>query len=456
MMIDLSPELLYAFGAGLLFSGLMVGLIAWWMRKSYRHQCEQELCFQKQLHDAQLDNMRASLGDALAQREEDRQSLEELRRELLDKNRLFTDLKARYETETAANAERQLLLEETSTRLGREFTLLAQRIFDERNQQFREQSKETLSASVDPLRREIESFRKKVEDVYDKESSDRNQLVGQVVALQKQTEQIGSDAVALTRALKGNNKTQGTWGEVVLERLLQQSGLQPGREYLVQPSYTDGSGKRRQPDVVLTLPEGRHIIIDSKVSLVHFERFTNAVDSADKDKALAGHLQSLRQHVKQLSEKSYENLQGLHSLDFVFLFVPIEAALSVALEHDDELFQSAYQQHVVLVSPSSMMVTLRTVETLWRYDNQNQNAMEIAQQAGGLHDQFVLLLESLQDIERQIQKTAQACQSARGRLVDGRGNLVRRVDKLRTLGAKVRRKIPDDWNQGSSEEQGMT
>lgn len=340
--------------------------------------------------------------------------------------------------------EKLALLKEAREQLNNEFSLLANKIFDDKQQRFTEQSQQTLSASVNPLKEQIEAFRKKVEDAYDKENSERSKLVGQIAELQKQTRQIGEDAINLTNALKGDNKAQGNWGEVILERLLEDSGLQRGREYDVQVALKDEDGKRRNPDVIVRLPEGKDIIIDSKVSLLHYEQYTSATDDDSRQQALKQHLASVRTHVQQLSGKSYEKLEGIRSLDFVFLFIPVEAAFMSALQADQSLFQEAYAKHIILVSPTTLLASLRTVENIWRYEKQNQNAEEIARQAGGLYDQFALLIDALEDVGKQIDKASQAYALTYKRLASGRGNLIRRVETLRLLGAKTKKQLAID------------
>lgn len=352
----------------------------------------------------------------------------------------FSELKARSESEQKNLADQVKLLNDSKQQLSKEFEVLAGRIFEEKQQSFTRQSQATIEASVNPLKDQLQQFRKKVEDSYSKEAAERNQLVGQITELQKQTQKIGTDAINLANAIKGDNKAQGNWGEVILERLLEESGLQKGREYDVQVSLKSEEGNRRNPDVIIRLPEDKDIVIDSKVSLVHYEKYFTASES-DKPEYLKQHVNSLRSHIKQLGLKSYENLEGIRTLDFVFLFVPVESAFMLALQEDPGLFREAYDKHIVLVSPTTLLATLRTVENIWRYEKQNKNAEEIARQAGGLYDQFVLLLDAFDDIGRQIDKAAAAYELTQKRLADGRGNLIGRVEKLRKLGAKTKKQL---------------
>jgi DNA recombination protein RmuC len=336
------------------------------------------------------------------------------------------------------------LLQDAKLTLGQEFENLANRIFEDKQAKFSLQNKEALEVTLSPLRRDIGDFRKQVENAYDKENADRNKLAGQISELQKQTLQISADAVSLANALRGDNKAQGNWGEFVLEKLLEDSGLSNGREYDTQVALKDESGKRRNPDVIVHLPEGRDIVIDAKVSLVDYERYFHAEDEETKAQCLRQHLSSLRAHVKGLSGKDYESLEGVNSLDFVLIFVPVEAAFMVALDHDPEMMRDAYDRGIILVSPSTLMVTLRTIKNLWRYADQNRNAQLIADKAGALYDQFVLYVEALDDVGKHLDKSKDAWDTARKRLTGGRGNLVRRTEELKKLGAKTKKSLPDD------------
>ena len=336
------------------------------------------------------------------------------------------------------------LLQDAKQTLGQEFENLANRIFDDKQAKFSLQNKEALEVTLSPLRRDIGDFRKQVESAYDKENADRNKLAGQISELQKQTLQISADAVSLANALRGDNKAQGNWGEFVLEKLLEDSGLTNGREYDTQVALKDDTGKRRNPDVVVHLPEGRDIVIDAKVSLVDYERYFHAEDEETKAQCLRQHLVSLRAHIKGLSGKDYESLEGVNSLDFVLIFVPVEAAFVLALDQDPEMMRDAYDRGIILVSPTTLMVTLRTIKNLWRYADQNRNAQLIADKAGALYDQFVMYVEALDDVGKHLDKSKDAWDIARKRLTSGRGNLVRRTEELKKLGAKTKKSLPDD------------
>ena len=361
--------------------------------------------------------------------------------ELLATNRVLEEKLSGQQAQYEAQLK---LLQEAKVTLGQEFENLANRIFDDKQAKFSSQSKEALEVSLSPLRRDIGDFRKQVETAYDKENADRNKLAGQISELQKQTLQISADAVSLANALRGDNKAQGNWGEFVLEKLLEDSGLTKGREYDTQVALKDDSGKRKNPDVIVHLPEGRDIVIDAKVSLVDYERYFHAEDEDSRELCLRQHLASLRSHIKGLSGKDYENLEGVNSLDFVLIFVPVEAAFMLALDQDPDMMRDAYDRGIIVVSPSTLMVTLRTIKNLWRYADQNRNAQLIADKAGALYDQFVLYVEALDDVGRHLDKSKDAWDTARKRLSVGRGNLVRRTQELKKLGAKTKKNLPDD------------
>jgi DNA recombination protein RmuC len=375
---------------------------------------------------------------------------------LLRQSDLEGDISHRREELSSMTAQRDFLktqlnnqsqlLSEARLQMGHEFENLANRIFETKQRQFDQQNQKTLNYSLNPLRLQIDDFKKQVADVYQKESAERNQLMGKVGELQSQTLKIGREAVNLANALKGDNKAQGNWGEMILERILQDSGLRKGVEYQSQVSLYEQSnegigGRRRAPDIIIYLPNNKQLIIDAKVSLVHYEQYVNAGTEGELTLALKAHIQSVRAHVKNLSKKNYESLEGINSLDFVFIFMPIEASFMLTLQSEPQLFQEAYDQQVVLVSPTTLMTTLQTVSSIWRYQKQNQNAEKIAAEAGGLYDQFVLFLESITQIGHQLDKTTEAYQLAKKRLYEGKGNLFKRAENLRALGAKTKRSM---------------
>lgn len=412
------------------------------LRQQWRESQQQRETLRTRLSDVQQEL--AAAREKLEYLGETRQELRQREQALAEARRRATELETRLGQEREQFESQLALLQDARKQLTGEFENLANRIFESKQQQFSQSSKSLLETAIDPLKTQLTDFRRKVEDVYEKENAERNKLAGHIEQLHRQALKIGEDAVNLTQALKGNTKSQGNWGEVVLERLLEQSGLQKGREYETQVSFASADGGRRTPDVIVRLPENKDIIIDAKVSLVDYEKYCNSDDQEERDRFLAQHIQSLRNHIRGLSVKDYEQLDGVRALDFVFIFVPIEAAFMLALQQDPKLYSDAYDKHIILASPTTLLAILRTVENIWRYEKQNKNAERIAKDAGALHDQFVLLLEALDTVGNHIGKTREAFDTARKRLATGKGNLLRRVDNIRRLGAKTKKTIGRD------------
>jgi DNA recombination protein RmuC len=413
--------------------------------------------------EAQLDSRRDALTElqsqkaALAQTAERvpvlEASLEEhhkvhdrLKQLNLGLEKQLSELSTQLTAERRQAEEKIALLNDARERMSNEFKVLAERILEEKGRIFTDHNKVQMDGLIGPLREQLGDFKKRVEDVYDKEARDRAALVNEIGHLKHLNERIGKDALNLTNALKGDVKTLGGWGEVVLERILEASGLEKGRAYDTQVSLTGSRGNRYQPDVIIRLPEGRDVIVDAKVSLKDYERYHAASDDAFRSTAIKAHLNSLRTHYKGLSDKHYEDLDGIRTLDFVLMFVPIEAAFFTALEHDRALFTEAFAKNVILVSPSTLLVTLRTIHNIWRYADQNENALEIARQAGGLYDKFIGFIEALEEVGRQLDRARDAYRTARDRLRSGRGNLVRRAEQLKALGVKANKALPEAYS----------
>lgn len=366
----------------------------------------------------------------------------ELARQRLELETRIAQLSTRLEEEQKRLQDFQGQDAERSKQLQAEFERLANRIFEEKQTRFSKESRESIDSSLKPLREQVEGFRRRVEEVHSADIADRNRLKGQIEELQKQASQIGTDAVSLANALKGDSKMQGNWGEVVLERLLEQSGLVKGSEYQTQESFKDAAGNRAIPDVLVRLPEERVMVIDSKVSLTHYQAYINEEDAGKKKELLNLHINSIRNHYKSLDKKGYQHLQGIESVDFVFMFIPVEPAFLLALKESPQLFDDAFSKGVVMVSHTTLMPMLKTVESLWRTEKQSRNAQEIARQAGNLHDSFARMLEALDKVGEQLDKAQDAYKLTRDRLADGKGNLVGRVSKLEALGAKVKKEMP--------------
>ncbi len=356
---------------------------------------------------------------------------------------LAASLHAELREQQESHQQRLADLQGSRDELRAQFAELAGKIFDEREQRFAETSQQRLGQLLDPLKERIQSFEKRVEESYQAEARERFSLAKELERLQQLNLRLSDEATNLTRALKGQ-KTQGNWGELILERVLEHAGLEKGREYQTQVSLKGPDGERFQPDVLIMLPGDKQVVVDSKVSLTAYQQYVGSDDPQIAQAALKQHVLSLRNHVKGLSDKDYKRLEGLHSLDFVLLFVPIEAAFSCALQAEPNLFQEAFDRHIVIVSPTTLLATLRVIDSLWKQERQSQNAREIAERAGWLYDKFVLFIQDLDEVGNRLQQLDKAYCAARNKLTDGRGNLVSRSEQLRLLGARASKSLPAD------------
>lgn len=350
-------------------------------------------------------------------------------------------LQTKIAEERKASEDKLRLLEQAEVKMTNEFENLANRIFEEKHEKFSRVSKTNIETMLTPMREQLTNFRERVDHVYDTENKERASLLTEINQLKLLNERIGTDALNLTKALKGDSKLRGNWGEMQLERLLEESGLTRGREYEVQISLQDQEGKRLQPDVVVHLPEKKDVVIDSKVSLVAYEQYHAADNDAERQRQIRSHISSLRTHFNGLSAKNYDELIGVNSLDLVIMFVPIEPALLLAFEHEPNLFSEAFNRRILLVSPSTLMATLQIINNIWRYEKQNINALKIATDAGRLYDQFVLFVYSLEQVGVQLRKASENYETAHKRLTSGKGNLVGRTEKLKKLGAKAKKTL---------------
>lgn len=351
-------------------------------------------------------------------------------------------MKSRFEAAAERHAEQIRLLETAKTSMVQQFENLANRIFEQKTKTFDAANQQQIQLLLKPFREQIDAFAKQTREHYTAESKERHLLKDEIGRLKVLNERISEDALNLTNALKGENKTQGNWGEIVLERVLESSGLREGHEYRTQGSYKDAGGSVLRPDVVVFLPQQRCVIIDSKVSLVAYEQFTSSGEPEVKARALKQHLASVNAHVKGLSEKRYENLLEERTLDFVLLFMPIEGAFHLALEHDGSFFKKAYDARIIVVGPSTLLATLRTIENIWRTERQQQNAEQIARQAEDLYDKFVGFVTDMEKIGEQLGRTQESWDKAMNKLRTGKGNLIRRAEAMRALGLSPKKALP--------------
>ena len=350
--------------------------------------------------------------------------------------------------EQGKNAEEKLnLLKDAEMRLNNQFENLAGKIFDERNKQFTEHNQTSLDHIVKPLREQLGEFKQRIETVYDNENKDRISLREEIVSLRRDTAQMNQEALNLTRALKGDKKTQGKWGEMILETVLEKSGLRKGIEYETQGAFRDENNKLFKPDVIVRLPEEKDIVIDSKVSLVAYELHCSTEDDAERITALKQHTEAVRTHIKSLSNKDYSGLKGLRSLDFVLLFMPIEAAFIAAFQADEKLFTDAFEHKIIVVTPTTLLATLRTIENIWRYERQNENARAIADKAGIVYDKIRGFVEDLDKLGKQLSTVHSTYDGVMNKLTLGNGNLIRQASSFIDLGVKVKKTIPKHLNE---------
>ncbi|WP_207429559.1 DNA recombination protein RmuC [Pedobacter sp. SYSU D00535] len=363
--------------------------------------------------------------------------LKQERQKLLEINQSYESTRSYFRAQQEKIAEQKLEIERLQEKFNKEFELIAGKILEEKSVRFTETNKSNLDSLLNPLKDKIKSFEERVEKVYKSESDERNVLKGEISKLIELNKQISQEAHNLTRALKADSKKQGNWGEVVLDRILEASGLIAGESYQKQNSFTDEIGNRYQPDVLISLPDNKHLVIDSKVSLLAYERLVNCETDDDKIIYLNDHLFSIKNHIKNLSSKNYCDLYGINSPDFVLLFIPIESSFSIAVQHDVELFEFAWQKRVVVVTPSTLLATLKTIASIWKQEQQTRNAIDIATKAGALYDKFVGFVSDLQKIGSSLDKARDSYSEAFNKLSTGSGNLVGRVENLRKLGAKT-------------------
>ena len=348
-------------------------------------------------------------------------------------------LRAVLESERRHAEEKLTLLADARQALGEQFENLANRIFDDKGEKLVQRSAASLDSLLKPLGERLKDFQVRVEETYDKESKQRFSLQSEIQKLVEANARMSADALNLTTALKGDSRTQGIWGELVLERVLEAAGLQKGREYDIQVGFDGG---RSRPDVVIRLPEGKHVVVDSKVSLTAYQAYCSAADEPARKRELARHLDSVRAHVKGLAEKNYQSLYGIHTPDFVLMFVPLEPAFALASREKSELFEEAFGRNVMIVSPTTLVVALRTIASIWRYEYQNRNAQELVRQCTALYDKFVGFVADMEEVGQRLGAAQSSYDDAYGKLVSGKGNLVRQVERIRELGLKPSKTLP--------------
>ncbi|WP_309609861.1 DNA recombination protein RmuC [Flavobacterium sp.] len=368
---------------------------------------------------------------------------EQFRNDKESVNIQLTKKEADFENLWEKNKEQKEQVEQLQEKFTKEFENLANKILEEKTNKFTEQNKENMKNILSPLQDKIHLFEKKVEDTH-KESIDYHAaLRQQILGLSEMNAQMSKETLNLTKALKGDSKMQGNWGELVLERVLEKSGLEKGREYEVQQSFTTQDGNRVFPDVVINLPDGKKMIVDSKVTLTAYERYINEEDDALKPIYLKEHVNAIKRHVEQLGDKNYQDLYNIESPDFVLLFIPIEPAFALALNEETTLYNKAFERNIIIVTPSTLLATLRTIDSMWANQKQQENALEIARQAGALYDKFEGFVADLIRIGKKIDESKVEYSGAMNKLVEGKGNLITSVEKLKKMGAKAKKSLPD-------------
>lgn len=431
-----------------LIVGIAIGAVLGWLIKKGQPQQAAPTAELEEIRAKymQAANESSALKNAEAMLQKDNEQLrgevKHQQQQLIALNNDFATTKSRNESLEEKLREQKQELAQLQERFTKEFENLANRIFEEKSKRFTDQNKSNMDEILKPLSEKIKDFEDKVQKSYDQENRDKASLRKEIEMLYNLNQQMTKEAQNLTKALKGETKTQGNWGEMILESILEKSGLVKDREYTLQMSMTTDDGKRYQPDVVVNLPDAKHIVIDSKVSLNAYERFSSAETDDDRLLALKDHLLSVRKHIKELGEKNYQSLYQIQSLDFVLLFIPIEPAFALAVQAEAQLFNEAFEKNIVIVSPSTTLATLRTIASIWRQENQNRNALEIARQGGALYDKFTGFVEDLITLGNKMKDSQKAYEGAMNKLSQGTGNLVKRTEELRKLGAKATKNLP--------------
>ena len=471
-----------------LTAGIVVGSLvaAWWLRRRYQREVDTALgrqtetaALDKRLMEERLDvrartaeraaaeltttqrelreiserhevskaegiRLRSENSQLTSQLEKSREEVAEARADAGAAKLHLTEIRTRLDEAEKGYREKEALFKEASDSLKKEFQLLANQIFEHQGQRLRTANTEQLNSVLTPFKDQIKDFKQRVEEVYTTDAKDRASLLTEVRNLQEASERVNREAESLTRALKGDTRVQGSWGEVVLERVLEDSGLRRDHEYLVQTSFRNEGGELKRPDVIIRLPGDKDVVVDAKVSLAAYEQALAGTDEPTREAAITRHVQSLRTHVRNLAGQDYDRLHGVRSLDFVLLFMPVEAAFTMAMERDPSIFTEAFEKRLVIVSPTTLMMTLRIIDNVWRYEKQSRNAQEIARRAGALYDKVRVILEDMDQLGKSLGTAKRSYDSAYARLVSGKGNLVRQVEQFRELGADVKKALPRD------------
>ena len=414
-----------------------------------KHQTNQDLNQEVLLLEQQLDHVSANHSQLETELDSAKTKLETQNNQLMKLMARMRESDIRLQSERQSSAEKLALQAQAEARLQQQFENLANKIFDNKTDSFRDLNKTSIELLLTPLQTQLEGFKQQVQDVYSNEAKERHSLQSEVARLQQVYQLMSNETANLTKALKGDNKQQGNWGEIILARILSESGLREGHEYDVQVSLNNEQGKRYQPDVIVHLPDDKDIIVDSKVSLTAYERYFNAEDKLERAQALQEHVTSIRSHIRELGRKDYHLLQGVKTLDYVLMFVAVEPAFLAALEADPSLVKFALDHNIMLVSPTNLLVALRTIDNLWRYERQNQNAQLIAERASKIYEKLRLFTDDMQDMGNALDKAQGSYDSAMKRLTSGKGNLIKQAQQFVELGVEVKKPLSADLTHKS-------
>lgn len=447
MSIDsLFPVLPYIAAACVATVGALIAI-----RKSQQATLSvQTLNHEVELLEQQLDNVNYSHEQLQQAHDGNKLKLESQNNQLIKVMSRLRESDIRLQIERQASEEKLALQAQSEQRLQQQFENLANKIFDSKTDNFKELNKSSVELLLSPLKTQLEGFKQQIQDVYSNEAKERHSLQSEVARLQQVYQLMSSETANLTKALKGDNKQQGNWGEVILARILSESGLREGHEYDVQVSLNNEHGRRFQPDVIVHLPQDKDVVVDSKVSLTAYERYFNAEDEVTRKQALQEHVTSVRSHIRELGRKDYHLLQGLKTLDYVLMFVAVEPAFLAALQADPSLMKFALDNNIMLVSPTNLLIALRTIDNLWRYERQNQNAQLIAERASKIYEKLRLFSHDMQDMGVALDKAQDSYDSAMKRLATGKGNLIKQAQQFVELGVEVKKPLPAELIEKSS------
>ena len=416
---------------------------------------ELETDLNQQTEDSQQLMLKLAVVEEKLKQQENREvDYQQLQQQLIASKTDNAALQTRLEEQEKNTKEKIKLLQDAEHQLKVQFENLAHKIFEHRSKQFAEQNKTSIEHIVSPIKQQLTDFKKRVESVYDNETKDRISLREEIVSLRRDTAKMNQEALNLTRALKGDKKIQGNWGEMILEKVLEQSGLRKGIEYETQGAFRDEDNNLFKPDVIVRLPENKDVVIDSKVSLLAYEEYCSAENEQDRINALKAHTKAVRDHIRGLSDKNYSGLKGLRSLDFVLLFMPIEAAFMAAFQADEKLFTEAFEHKIVVVTPTTLLATLKTIENIWRYERQNENARMIADKAGTLYDKIRGFVEDLEKLGTQLSTVSKTYDGVMNKLTTGNGNLIRQASSFVDLGVKVKKTLPKSLSEQAGVDEG--